>query len=1078
MKIFFLLLSISISINLVIANNFKYENVLVQSIRLEDGLSHSNVNKVIQDQEGFIWFGTDDGLCRYSGSSIKVFKQSSEDSISISGHEIYTLFEDSKGRLWAGTYSAGLNLYDKKTGGFKNIHSIEENNTSISHESILSITEDKDGFLWIGTRSGLNKFNPETFISERFYVEKTLSLFNGRSIRSMDVQNETLFAGTDHGVFTFDLQTNSINKLKNESLSQILWKLEINHIKSNGDSIWFATNNGAYLYLHSKNTFESYLSITEQNSISSNLILTIEPQKDGTIWFGTDGNGISILDPKTQKWSILNTKKDPSIEKISAQSIYDDGNRIWITTVLDGVKVLHKSSLKFKSMYNFHPDIIKYGKNAILAFEEDALGNIWIGTDGSGMYKYNPTSGKIISFVHDPKNPKSVSSNVIKSLYIDDNGDLYAGTYAGGLNILRKGSNSFEHYLSDTENSTTISNNNVWALHEDQAGNLWVGTLGGLNIFNKNDKVFKQYINTPEIENTYISATTFNIFEDSNNRVWFASQDGICYYNTNTDDFTRFLPKQYGLEDNFVNDIFEDKENNLWFITYKGVFQFDSDQKVLKPLPLLNEQIKESVQTVLVDDKNNFWISSNFGIYKVNVKDSTLMHFEESDGLQKREFHMGAKFIDSKGNFLFGGQAGLNFFNPDKIAHLSEESNVVLTGLRLFLQPVKSFDKNNVLFGDLHFQNKMTFEHKQNFISIEYGTMDFNIKKNVTFAYFLEGFDKNWNYVDDMTRATYTNVPPGEYTFKVKGSNRDGVWTESEKIIQIEVIPPFWLTWWFKTLVVFLIIGIMWYIYYTRTKSHENQKLVLQNVVNSRTTDLLKMIELLREKSDQISETGNALKNKSGSLSNDAQVQIEIAKTIQLDIDFVTEHAQKNNKNANTTNLISQNIEKQLEGIKKATEQNVEVIQQITNSVKMLDEIFKQTHILSLNASVEAARSGSNGSGFNVIAGEMRKLSFKSDEASRQIYAAAQKGADVSKNVGHLVVEFVPEIQKSIELIKEISVSSERQNKSVDNVNETLGSFFKNSNKNSEASKEIYNISSELDKLGKYLKEIVNELKV
>ncbi len=1079
MRILIFLFAISLlNINLSFSNNKKYENVLVQSIRLEDGLSHSNVNKVIQDQEGFIWFGTDDGLCRYNGSNIKIFKHNSEDSISISGHEIYTLLEDSKGRLWAGTYSAGLNLYNKNTGAFKNIHPKEGDSTSISHESILSIVEDKDGFLWIGTRSGLNKFNPETYISKQFYVEKTISDFHGRAIRAMDIQDQTIFAGTDHGVFTFDLLSKKISRLANESLSKTLWELEINHIKVNGDSIWFATNHGAYLYHQSDNTYEKYLPQTGKNSISGSLILTIEPQKDGTIWFGTDGNGISILNPTTQEWSILNTRKDHSIEKTSAQSIYDDGKRIWITTVLDGVKILHKSSLKFQSMYDFHPDIIKYGKNAILAFEEDASGNIWIGTDGSGLYKYNPASEEIISFVHNPKNSRSISSNVVKSLYIDENGDLYAGTYAGGLNILRKGSNTFEHYLNNPNDPNTVSNDNVWALHQDKSGILWVGTLGGLNIFDKVNGTFKRYLNNPNESKSYVSATTFNICEDSKNRVWFTSQDGICYYNPDTDDFTRFLPKQYGLDDDFVNDIFEDKKNNLWLITYKGIFQFDSDKKKLNPLSFFNEKIKESVQTVLVDKKNNFWVSSNSGIYKVNLKDSVIIHFEESDGLQKREFHMGAKYIDSKGNFFFGGQAGLNYFKPNEINYLNEAPDVVLTGLRLFLQPVESFDDNHVLFGDLHFQDKLTFKYKQNFISIEYGTMDYNIKKSISFEYMLEGFDESWNYVHDMNLATYTKLPPGKYKFKIRSANRDGVWSENEKSIQLEIIPPFWLTWWFKTLIILLVLGIIWYISYVRKRFYEKQKATLQNMVDSRTADLVRMIDVLQEKSGQISETGNSLKNKSGSLAKDAQHQIEIAQTIQVDIDLVTEHAQKNDKNANTTNSISLNIERQLDEIRQATEKNTEVIQQITDSVKVLDEIFRQTHILSLNASVEAARSGGNGNGFSVIAVEMRKLSLKSDDASKQIYAAAQKGADVSENVGQLVMEFVPEIHKSIELIKEISKSSDEQNKSVSNVNQTLRSFFKNSGKNSEASKEIYKISSELNHLGKYLKEIVDGLKV
>ncbi len=1076
--LFLFTIIISLGINQTLANNAKYENVLVQSIRLEDGLSHSNVNEVIEDQEGFIWFGTDDGLCRYNGTNIKVFKHDSEDSMSVSGHEIYTLFEDSKRRLWVGTYSAGLNLYDKVTGTFKNIHPKEGDTTSISHESILSIVEDKDGFLWIGTRSGLNKFDPETLTSQRFYVENTLSNFHGKAIRALGIQEKTIFAGTDHGIFTFDTENNQMSYLGNEFLSKKLWKFEINDIAVNGDSVWFATNHGAYLYTKSNNGFESYLTSADKNSISSDLILTIEPQENGTIWFGSDGNGISILEPSTGIWNVLNTRKDHSIEKTSAQSIYDDGNRIWITTVLDGVKVLHKSSLKFHSMYDFHPDIMKYGKNAILAFEEDEEGNIWIGTDGSGMYKYNPTSRNVTSFTHNPKNPRSISSNVVKSLYIDENGDLYVGTYAGGLNILRKGKNTFEHYLSNPDDASTVSNDNVWALHQDQSGTLWVGTLGGLNTFDKTNRTFKRYLNEANNNNSYISATNFNIFEDSNGNVWFASQDGICHYNSETDDFSPFFPKEYGLEDNFVNDIFEDKNKNLWFITYTGIFQFNNQEKKLNALTTFNNQIKESVQTVLVDEQNNFWVSSNFGLYKIDLKDTSVIHFEESDGLQKREFHMGAKFIDSKGNFFFGGQAGLNYFKPDEITYFDKIPDIVLTELRLFLKPVNSFDDNNVLFGDLHFQDKLTFKYKQNFISLAYGTMDFNVKKSVSFKYKLEGFDETWNSVENMNLATYTRIPPGEYTFKIKSASRDGVWNEKEKSLQIEVIPPFWLTWWFKTLIVLLVIGIIWYIFHVRAKFDRKQKAILQDMVDSRTKDLVKMVKLLREKSTEISETGDALNTKARTLSNDAQSQIQIGQDIQTEIDLVTEHAQNNDKNARSTNEISQNIEKQLSDIKTATEENIIIIKQITDSVKVLDEIFKKTHILSLNASVEAARTNDSSNGFSIIADEMRKLSYKSDEASKQIYDAAQKGADMTENVGRLVQDFVPEIHKSAELIKEISDSSEKQNKSIHNINQTLRSFFKNSDKNSEASQNIHKVSSNLNHLGKYLKEIVDSLKV
>lgn len=849
-------------------NNFDYQNVSLQSLDTENGLSQSTVFCILKDSEGFIWIGTDDGLNRYDGNEFKVYRNDKNDSTTISGNLIRTLYEDSQKRLWVGTFQNGLNLYDREKGQFIRYKSSNVNFNSLSEGSVIDMVEGPDHNFWIGTYWGLNRFNPKTNNFTHFLEESGEWGVGGNQVLALRRMGDKMLIGHDKGLSIMDFSTLHFRHFHHNpnDPTSITPGLISDIFQDSKGRIWLASKLGVDRFLLKEEKFIHYNHIPgDPTSIHSEIINVIYEDFNGNIWFGTDGGGISIYDDSLQHFVSLTSQKDPSFSKVSAYTIFDDGKAIWVGTFGEGIKQVRKYDQGFVRYVNFHPQVKKLGKNSILAFEEDKKGNIWIGTDGSGLYKMNPKKGSFEAYVknhHEPNN--SLSSNVVKSLMFDQHGKLYIGTYAGGLNVLDPETGSIKKYQAKPlENSLVYDN--VWALHEDDLGRIWIGTLLGLNLFDPSTKTFTYFHSDHEDSTTYNSGTTFGITSDSEGNIWFATADGVGKFLEETQSFKRYNIRNSQLSGDYVKDMFEEKPGVLYALTSQGIDRYDYELDDFVPVPL-PDQLLNNIQSVLVDDEGEFWMGTFNGLCNWNPETGKYRQYDPAEGLQGKEYNPRSRFISSTGDFYLGGLNGFNVFKPEEIKTDTVGPKLVLSGLSLFHKPVESDDASGILHGDINFQEEIVFDYGQSVFSIHYSALDFYLPKVSNYAYMLKGFDKDWNYVGGEKSATYTNLASGEYTFIVKAANKDGYWSENPKEITIIVKPPFWETLWFRTLAALAGIGAIFMVIKLRTRSIEKNRKLLMRHVSERTKELRQEIKIrirteseLREALDKLKETQNQL---------------------------------------------------------------------------------------------------------------------------------------------------------------------------------------------------------------------------
>lgn len=591
----------------------------------------------------------------------------------------------------------------------------------------------------------------------------------------------------------------------------------------------------------------------------------------------------------------------------------------------------------------------------------------------------------------------------------------------------------------------------------------------------------------PSNPNSIVGNAIRNLFEDSNGLLWIGTEwEGMSSFNYETNTFKQYRHSdqdENSLINDYVRTFYEDHNKNIWIGTAQGISIFNKEKDAFYPSPV-NDLLPDLViNGIIQDDENVFWISTNRGVSQYNAETSEINHYDSRDGLQGNEFSYGAIMKSSMtGDIYFGGNKGFSILSPDKVKKSEASPKVVISSFKLFDKKVSMGDTINdrvLLENSITGTEEIVLNHSENVFALEFSALDFMAPEKNLYKFQMEGFDQSETLIDANNRkATYTNLDPGDYTFKVRASNSDEVWSNNYTTMKITILPAWWNTIWFRMILLLLVIAIGYGLYIWRVRTIKSQKVFLQQQIEEKTSELKKMIEVIKANNQYIEHSGEDLKIKSGVLLNDAKTQSETAQTIQSDIESVTNYAKKNNDNARLTHEISSKTVAQLEKIRIATENNVSENKAIIDKLSVLEEIFRQTNILAINASIEAASAGDFGGGFAVIAREVRRLAEKSREASDEIHKYVEKGVTETEEVGKMILDFIPEFEKSATLMKEISDASEVQTSSIENVTESLNSFFKISNQNAGISNEIYDISSELDSLVKYLKEKLSEFSV
>lgn len=764
-------------------------------IRVEDGLPNNIINSIVQDSLGFIWIGTNDGLCRYDGENYKIFRQSLNDKNSVSNNFIQSLFVDSKGDLWIMT-DQGLNKYDIKKELFKTYLT---DNSNLSHNSVTAIQEKKKGEFYVGTYGGgIDILKDGKFIFN-FNVnsEKAIS---SNLISSLQIQNgSVLWIGTyDNGINKIDLHSKNVTKLEfgNNAIttSEIINSIYLD----TSNYLWIGTKLGLTVY---DTKTEKFFKINRENCTSflDDDILSIFEDNDGVIWLGTRNSGIisgkrtDIIQNKkaTIFYNYAPNNSNESVTYRSISSFYQDKqSNIWIGTHLEGVNIVNTTGEKIRLYNHFETDEVEINNQSIWGICEDSENNIWLGTDGNGLIKFNPFTNKTESFIFDAAKKNSISDKAIISSCADSDGNLWIGTYAGGLNKLSPKSKNFKHYIKGTKNNQ-LNSNDIRVIYEDHKKRIWIGTNGGgLHLYKPETEDFE-----------FISKVGWldirTITEDAIGNLWLGTfGNGIISYNYEKNNLIDY-PTYDALNAHIIFSLKFTSENDLWIGTrFKGLIHFNVATQEIKQYTQSDGLSNNTIQSIVFEHPNHLWLSTNDGISSFNVSTKKFDSYKKPSGVQTGPFNNNSGFLSKNGYIAFGGISGLNIFYPNDLKKDKDPLKIIFTNFKLFNETVKISNEfvETTLKQSISNTSEIKLKYNQDVITLEYAALNFPSSKGINYEYILENYDNHWSKVGSLSSATYRNLTPGAYIFKVKVSDEAGNWNSQITNLKITISPPFWLT--------------------------------------------------------------------------------------------------------------------------------------------------------------------------------------------------------------------------------------------------------------------------------------------
>ncbi len=792
-------------------------------ITVKEGLSQSSVLSIHQDQLGFMWFGTRDGLNRYDGYSFKIYRNQVGDTTSISGNIIKDIKKDTEGNIWIAN-DKGLSRYDSGQEIFMNYFI----DTTIYTNPVIDVIYiNKENDIWIGGNFGLLFFDTK----KKEYSIDILGQYDSHPSRKYSVNsiqedaNGNLLIGTSKkGIFNWNPRNKVLLSFNNSKSNKENIK-RIQSIVIDGLFVWAGTyGNGLYKFDKNGNILAHYHTKAPNPAyrISDDYIRAL--QRDGKdLWIGTF-KGLNVLKNQEQILAIRYHEGDPKgLSHSSVRSLYKDyKGSIWIGTYFGGVSFYDIHNQRFKHFYHISGDTTSLSYNVVGAFESDTSQNLFVGTERGGLNIYNTRSN-----THSKLTDSLLSKSIIKSLCRDPENTLWAGVFKKGLHYYdSKQKTLIPLYTTQHPLFNYLRNIIINCIVSDTKGSLWIGTdEKGLQKF---DYSKKQYIEYPYQEKLtrIINHHPIKAIVVKNDHLYLATKgSGIIQFdskNGTIQKLTQFFEGKDTLNVKEFNHISLDKQDVFWLATNgKGLLAFDPQTNQSKRWHAgfgLGSNIV--LGTLQKETSKNTWAITSNGLSEVNFyKKEVLNNYSYTSGFPLEEINEGAFYKTNSGMFLVGGSNGYVKFNPDQLNNNNYSPKPVITSLNLFNKKIKPNDKNNILEQEISKTSEITLDYFQSVFSIKFASLNYLSPENNQYAYMLEGFDQDWVYADTRKEATYTNLRAGTYTFLVKSANNDGVWNEDPTSLKITVLPPPWLTWWAYTIYVFLIICIIYWIRQNAIKS-------------------------------------------------------------------------------------------------------------------------------------------------------------------------------------------------------------------------------------------------------------------
>ncbi len=867
-----------------------------EHLTVDDGLSQNAIQAMLQDHQGYLWIGTQDGLNRYDGYSFAHFRNDPANPNTISSNNVLALAEDAEGYLWIGTRGGGLNRYDPESGNFIRFLPEPRVPTSLSNSVVTAIFPSADGELWVGTLGGLDRLDPATGKFTHFSSSADPSTLSSDAISVIVPAGEgTLWIGTGaygatgNGLNRFDPATGKAERITTSSAC--LQSPNISAILTNADgSLWighggddlpgggldhFTPQSGGCYHYEGKTTYGPFTS----DNITSLLI-----DQNNFLWITVQGGGLLRADAGAigKFTNLLHDPGEPdSLSSDSASTLLQDRSGVlWIGTYDQGLNKLDLENLQFRTYKNSVTDSHSLASNHVSAFGEAANGDIWVGTSDAGLDLFTPATGLFNHYRYISSIPDNPRSNQVGSLYVDFDGTLWIGTANNGLNHFDPVTMNFRHYQHNPSDSTSLIGDEVTAITRDNEGSLWVATTSGLSLFEASSGSFVNY--------AWKSGAPVTLMVDGGDLWIGTSGGGVSKWSLSPAgalppgqsrlivQFTlvHSAADPNSLSENSVWAIHKSADGLLWFGTSGGLNRYDPQTGEFKVYNESNGLPSSTILGIVEDESSHLWITTANGLVRFDPATESTRVYDESDGLQGNEFNPNACFISPTTGYVYvGGSDGFTTFNPLKITGNTTPPNTIITDFQVSDEayPFDPTGKTTVRLG-----------YTQNYLSFHFTSLDFHAPAKNTYAYMLEGYDQAWVPAGTRREAAYADLPAGDYTFRVKAANRDGVWSANEATLHIQITPPFWQMWQFQAGVIvaaalLLAGGFRW-----RMKADQRNAQRLERRIAERTEELSKANELLREKTAQ--EAVSAERTRLARELHDAVTQTLFSATLIADV--------------------------------------------------------------------------------------------------------------------------------------------------------------------------------------------------
>ena len=824
-------------------------------LSFKEGLAQSPISTIVKDSKGFIWLGSWKGLTRYDGYTFRTFNHHTNQPKSISNNRVNAIVEDRNGKMWIGT-SNGLNLYNPSTEVFKRI---DIKDIKGGRNYISSVLIDSYHNIWTATFAGIKQVDTQKWVlQEQVGLKDTSvnSLFSSVTFTMFEDRSRKIWVGSKNGVKLFNPKTKKLLALP--------------------------------------------AAISNNADLMSAKIIVIRQDKAGNLWFGSETSGLFRYSPKSDQLKVFkyedNNAKGILSNWIRDVYVYDE-RQIWVGT-RNGLSIFDTHTEQFSNHTHSALNPNSLSDNTIWSFMQDEASGIWIGTFAGGLNVYYPSNANFSNIGERIGDRMGLSHLVVNAISEDKTGGLWVGTYGGGINYINRKTGAYSYF--DIRNDQKQTRNGVKSLAEDADGNLWVGTLDGLCHFNKQTKKIRFFkfavtqgkfsenlINyvIPENEGVWVgtnggglrylrpdgSYRTFThdkddkksisdnfvvaLIKDARENLWIGTQNGLNYYNRKKDSFQRFIKRNQPntLSNNSIITLFKDTKDRLWIGTDGGGLNYYNPiTNKFYPLNELGKLTDEVIHAIVEDDEGNIWLSTDDGLYKLHFKNFNLpfkeenieiTHYNADDGLASNQFQTNAALKLRSGELLFGGINGLTSFFPDKLIKNKIKPKVAFTDFLVRNKPVAVDSAESPLKNSVTFSKHIELKYDEGYITIKFAALNFiNPEKN-QYAYKMEGIrGDDWHYSGTQREANYTNLSPGNYTFKVMAANNDGLWNSEPITLKITVLPPWWQTWW-----AFIIYAVIAYyiastIYqFLKNRANLKRELYLEHLEKERQEELHQM---------------------------------------------------------------------------------------------------------------------------------------------------------------------------------------------------------------------------------------------